>query len=60
MGIGLNASCPHVVLKVTEAIQRLPPLQVAHPVQAATVALAIENLLERQMAGTFIYDGPAI
>jgi hypothetical protein len=29
-------------------------------VQAAIAALAIENLLERQVVDTFIYDGPAI
>lgn len=60
MGIGLNASCPLVVLKVAEAIQLLPLHQVAHPVQAAIAALAIENLLERQVVRTFIYDGTTI
>jgi len=43
-----------------EAIQRLQPLRVAHPVQAAIAALAIEKLLERQVAGTFIFNSSAI
>ena len=60
MAIGLSASCLLVVLQVVGTIQHLPPLQVAHPVQAAIVALAIEYLLERLVAGTFIFDGPAI
>jgi len=60
MAIGSNASCPLVVLKVVEAIQRLQPLRVAHPVQAAIAALAIEKLLERQVAGTFIFNSSAI
>jgi hypothetical protein len=42
---------------VVGAIQRLPPLQVAHPVQVAIAALAIKNLLIRQVAITFIYKG---
>ena len=60
MAVRLNASCPLVVLKVEGAIRLLPPLQAAHPVQAAIVALAIEYLLERQVAGTFVFDSPAI
>ena len=60
MVIGLNASCPLAAIKVAGAIQHLLPLQVVHPVLAVIVALAIENLIERQMKRTIIFDGSTI
>lgn len=60
MVVRLNASCPLAVIKAAGAIQPLLPLQVVHPVLAAIVALAIDNLIERQMWWSIIFDGSTI